>query len=64
MPEHLRPLDLESTGPILSSLIQPAKDFEPWRQQAVLGRDRWDADALRDLVRDYAIRSMRSRVVL
>src|SRR5271168_2134720 len=25
----------------------------PWRQ-AVLGRDRWDADALRDLVRDYA----------
>src|SRR3954462_2494941 len=28
-------------------------DPGPWRQQAVLGRDRWDADALRDLVRDY-----------
>jgi hypothetical protein len=24
-----------------------------WRQQAVLGRDRWDADALRDLVREH-----------
>ena len=31
-----------------------AGDPGPWRQQAVLGRDRWDADALRDLVRDYA----------
>src|SRR3954462_8484429 len=26
----------------------------PWRQQAILGRGRWDADALRDVVRDYA----------
>jgi len=26
-----------------------------WRQQALLGRDRWDADALRDLVRDYVL---------
>src|SRR3954468_9928607 len=32
---------------------EAAGDPGPWRQQAVLGRDRWDADALRDLVRDY-----------
>ena len=25
----------------------------PWRQQALLGRDQWDADGLRDMVRDY-----------
>lgn len=25
----------------------------PWRQQELLGRDRWDADELRGLVRDY-----------
>src|ERR1700741_3827256 len=30
-------------------------DPGPWRQQAVLGRGRWDADALRDLVRDYCL---------
>ena len=33
---------------------EAAGDPGPWRQQAVLGRDRWDADVLRDLVRDYA----------
>src|SRR5678809_1089123 len=33
---------------------EAAGDPGPWRQQAVLGRDRWDVDALRDLVRDYA----------
>jgi hypothetical protein len=27
----------------------------PWRQQAILGRSDWDADALRDIVRDYVI---------
>src|SRR5580658_5851872 len=30
-------------------------DPGPWRQQAILGRSDWDADALRDVVRDYAI---------
>ena len=33
---------------------EAAGDPGPRRQQEVLGRDRWDADALRDLVRDYA----------
>ena len=32
---------------------EAAGDPALWRQQAVLGRDRWDDDALRDLVRDY-----------
>src|SRR5690349_10516762 len=32
-----------------------AGDPGPWRQQAILGRGRWDADALRDIVRDYAL---------
>src|SRR6476659_8190653 len=26
-----------------------------WRQQAILGRGRWDADALRDIVREYVV---------
>jgi SRSO17 transposase len=34
---------------------EAAGDPGPWRQQAILGRGRWDADALRDIVRDYAI---------
>src|SRR4051794_18133044 len=29
-----------------------------WRQQAVLGRSHWDADALRDVVRDYALETL------
>ena len=32
-----------------------AGDPGPWRQQAILGRGRWDADALRDIGREYAI---------
>src|SRR5881296_223215 len=35
-----------------------AGDPGPWRQQAVLGRSRWDADALRDLVRAYALATL------
>ena len=34
---------------------EAAGDPGPWRQQAVLGRGRWDADALRDIVRDYVV---------
>jgi len=37
---------------------EAAGDPGPWRQQAVLGRSRWDADALRDLVRDYALEAL------
>src|SRR5213082_374804 len=37
---------------------EAAGDPGPWRQQAVLGRSRWDADALRDLVRDYALATL------
>jgi SRSO17 transposase len=33
---------------------EAAGDPGPWRQQAILGRGRWDADALRDVVREYA----------
>ena len=32
---------------------EAAGDPGPWRQQALLGRDCWDADALRDLLRNY-----------
>src|SRR4029077_15774483 len=31
---------------------EAAGDPGPWRQQAILGRGRWDADALRDVVRE------------
>ena len=34
---------------------EAAGDPGPWRQQAILGRSRWDADALRDIVRDYVV---------
>jgi len=34
---------------------EAAGDPGPWRQQAVLGRGRWDADALRDIVRGYVV---------
>ena len=37
---------------------EAAGDPGPWRQQAVLGRGRWEADALRDLVRDYVIEKL------
>ena len=37
---------------------EAAGDPGPWRQQAILGRARWDADALRDIVRDYVIQTL------
>ena len=35
-----------------------AGDPGPWRQQELLSRDRWDAEALRDLVREYVIEQL------
>lgn len=37
---------------------EAAGDPGPWRQQAILGRGRWDGDALRDIVRDYAAETL------
>jgi SRSO17 transposase len=37
---------------------EAAGDPGPWRQQAILGRGRWSADALRDIVRDYALETL------
>ncbi len=34
---------------------EAAGDPGPWRQQGLLGRDRWSADALRDVVRGYVM---------
>ena len=34
---------------------EAAGDPGPRRQQAILGRGRWNADDLRDIVRDYAL---------
>ena len=62
-----------SAGRFLDGLLGPerrktgwmraeaAGDPGPWRQQAVLGRGRWEAEALRDVVRDYAIGGAPSR---
>ena len=56
-----------SAGLFLDSLLgnEPRKtgwmraeaggDPGPWRQQAILGRGRWQADALREIVRDYVV---------
>jgi len=35
-----------------------AGDPGPWRQQAILGRGRWEADAMRDVVREYALETL------
>ena len=40
---------------------ETAGDPGPWRQQAILGRGRWDADGLRDIVRDYALETLADR---
>ncbi len=37
---------------------EAAGDPGPWRQQAILGRGRWEADALRDMVRDYPLETL------
>src|ERR1700747_942531 len=37
---------------------EAAGDSGPWRQQAILGRGRWEADALRDIVREYALEAL------
>jgi SRSO17 transposase len=37
---------------------EAAGDFGPWLQQAILGRGRWDADALRNIVREYALETL------
>src|SRR5918997_5115315 len=62
-----------SAGLFLDALLGPerrktgwmraeaAGDPGPWRQQAMLGRGRWEADALRDLVRDYALETLADR---
>lgn len=59
-----------SAGLFLDALLGPerrktgwmraetAGDPGPWRQQALLGRATWDADALRDVVRDYTLETL------
>src|SRR3954464_1250481 len=59
-----------SAGLFLDALLGPerrktgwmraeaAGDPGPWRQQALLGRAQWDADALRDVVRDHVIETL------
>jgi SRSO17 transposase len=37
---------------------EAAGDAGPWRQQAILGRGQWDADALRDIVHEYALETL------
>ena len=61
---------VHSAGLFLDALLGPerrktgwmraeaAGDPGPWRQQALLGRAQWDADALRDVVRDYVVESL------
>jgi len=37
---------------------EAAGDPGPWRQQAILGRGKWDAEALRDIVREYVVENL------
>jgi SRSO17 transposase len=43
---------------------EAAGDPGPWRQQAILGRGRWDADQLRDLIRDYVVEHLADKDAL
>jgi hypothetical protein len=43
---------------------EAAGDHGPWWQQAILGRGRWDVDALRDIVRDYVQETLANDAVL
>ncbi len=38
--------------------VEAAGDLVPWRQQTILGHGHWDADGLRDIVRDYALETL------
>src|SRR3954452_18415143 len=40
---------------------EAAGDTGPWRGGAILGRGRWEGDALRGVVRDYAVESLADR---
>ncbi len=60
----------QSAGLFLDGLLWPerrktgwmraeaAGDPGPWRQQAILGRGRWEADTMRDVVREYALETL------
>ena len=60
----------QSAGLFLGGLLGPerrktgwmraeaAGDPGPWRQQAILGRGQWEADALRDVVPDYLLEKL------
>ena len=37
---------------------EAAGDPGPWRQQAILGRGRWNGDDLRDIVREYGLETL------
>jgi len=39
-------------------IVAAQGDPGPWRQQAILGRGNWNADALRDIVREYALETL------
>jgi SRSO17 transposase len=66
-PLFLQAHTASSAGAFLDGLLGPerrktgwmraeaAGDPGPWRQRTVLGQGRWEADALRDVVRDYAL---------
>lgn len=69
-PLFAQPATARSAAAFLDQLLGPerrktgwmraeaAGDPGPWRQQAVLGRSSWDADSLRDVVRDYALEAL------
>ena len=43
---------------------EAAGDPVPWRQQAILGRGRWDVDGLRNIVRDYIVENLAAEVAV
>ena len=72
-PVFLQERMAQSAGLFLDALLGPerrktgwmraeaAGDPGPWRQQALLGRAQWDADALRDVARDDVVETLANR---
>src|SRR3982750_2471564 len=55
LPDGVRGAGRRKTGWMRA---EAAGDPGPWRQQAILGRSRWNADDLRDVVRDHVIETL------
>ena len=53
-----------TSGVRQAGCAEAAGDPGTWRQQAILGRGRWDVDGLRNIVRDYIVENLATEVAV